>query len=344
MVLLLKGHPDSYRPTVMRACCDFSHLIDTHVTVNGHKAQLLWMAVGLLSSLFVAELVTGLLSHSLSLLAEAGHLLSDIAALGISLVATRLAQRPTAKQATFGNRRLEILAALVNGLALLAIAAILAKEAIGRLQSPESILGLPVLIVAGVGLAVNIINIALLHKASRNDLNMRGAFLHVVADTISSVGIILAALLVYLFNWMWVDAVIGLMIACTVSFTALPLVRDSLEVLMEYAPRSVNPVEVEAALKSFAAVCQIEKLHIWTIGSGQVALCTHLTVDVIGGGERDRLVNQLQNHLKQEFGICESTLQLTHRNSTEIIELHPLLRSNLIEKLTQMDGSFNGNS
>jgi cobalt-zinc-cadmium efflux system protein len=333
MALLLNGHPNSYSSAVMHPCCDFSHLIDAFSKEPRQKTQLLWAAVGLLSSLFVIQLLTGLLSHSLSLLADAGHLLSDVIALGISLAATRLAQQPAAGQATFGHRRVEVLAALVNGLALLAIATIVAKEAVERFQSSEPVLGLPMLIVAGVGLAVNSINITLLYKASRNDLNIRGAFLHVVADTASSLGILFAALLIYLFNWTWIDAGVSLLIAISISLSSIPLVRDSLEVLMEYAPRSVDPAKVEAALKSFVAVCEVEKLRIWTIGSGQVALCAHLIVDVTGGGERDRLIKQLQNHLEREFDIGESTLQLTHHHSTELIELHPLLRSSLSAKL-----------
>lgn len=335
MTLLLEGSSNQSRPAFMRPCCDYSHLMNTQATGRGKKTQLLWVALVLLSSLCIAELLTGLWSHSLSLLADAGHLLSDVTALGITLIATWLGQKPAAKQATFGHQRVEILAALVNSLSLLVVAAVIAKEALSRFQSPEPVLGLPVLIVAVVGLAVNSINMALLHKASRNDLNLRGAFLHVMADAASSVGVIFAALTVYFWNWVWADAVVSLMIACSVSLGALPLVRDALEVLMEYAPRSVNPTQVEAALKSFAAVRQVEKLHIWTISSGQVALCAHLTVDSIRGGERDRLLRQLQNHLEQEFGIRVSTLQLTNRNFPEVTELHPLLSSNLIAKLAQ---------
>lgn len=343
MTFLLKGNPNSYRSTVMPTCCDDFHLVDTYNTDNGKKTQKLWIAIGLLSSLFVIQLLVGLFSHSLSLLADAGHLFSDVVVLVISLVATKLAQRPPAGKATFGHRRVEVLAALVNGLGLLAIAILIAKEAIERFQSPEPVLGLPMLIVAGVGLAVNGINLALLHNHRHDDLNIRGAFLHVVADTAGSLGVILAALLVYCFNWTWVDAVVSLLIACTIGLSTLPLVRDSLDVLMEYAPRSVDPVKVETALKSFQGVCHVEKLHIWAIGSGQVALCAHLTVDAIGGGERDRLLKQLQTHLEQEFGINESILQLTHRNSTEIKELHPLLSSSLIARLNQRIGDYKGN-
>lgn len=333
MTLLLERHPNRYRTTVIRPCCGFSHLSNTQALKSEQKIKLLWLAVALLSSLFVAELLVGIHSHSLSLLADAGHLFSDVIALGISLLATWLAQQRATKQATFGYHRVEILAALVNALALLIIAVIIAKEAIERFHSPEPVLGLPMLMVAGVALTVNCTNIALLHQASRNDLNIRGAFLHVVADTASSVGVIFAALVVYFFNWTWMDAVVSLLIACSVGFSAIPLLRESLEVLMEYAPRSVDLRNVETSIKSFAGVCEVQKLHIWTISSGQVVLCAHLTVNVLGGGERDRLTKQLQTHLKEEFDIRESTLQLTHRDSTEIIELHPLLSGNLITQL-----------
>lgn len=334
MTLLLKGHSNHYRPAVRRPCCDLSHLIPPDLE-GGKKAKLLWIAVGLLSSLLIAELLTGLFSHSLSLLAEAGHLLCDVIALVISLVATRIAQKPATGRATFGHQRVEIIAALSNGLALFAIAFFIAKEALFRFDSPEPLLGLPMLIVAALGLVVNGINLTLLHNVSRHDLNIRGAFLHVVADTVSCVGVILAALVVYFFNWNWVDTVVSLAIAFSVSLTAIPLIKDSLNVLMEYAPHWVDPLEVEAEISSFAAVCQVEKLQIWTIGSGQVALCAHLIVDAITGGERDRLLKQLQTHLKQEFNIHESTLQITQRHSTEIRELHPLLNRSLLATLNK---------
>lgn len=333
--LLLRENSDKFRPTVMRPCCDFSHLVDNQTTEIREKTKLLWMALGLLSSLFVAELLIGLVSHSLSLLSEAGHLLSDVIALGISLIATSLAQRPAKGQATFGHRRVEILAALLNGLALAIAAVFIAKEAVERFQSPEAVLGLPMLIVALASLAVNGINLTVLHKISHNDLNIRGAFLHVVADTASSVGVILAALVVYFFNWTWVDAVVSLLIACSIILSALPLVKDSLEVLMEYAPRSVEPAMVETTLKSFAGVEEVQKLHIWMIGSNQVALCAHLNVEGLSSGERDRLTKQIQTHLEQEFNIHQSILQLTGRNSLEMMELHPLLSGSLLEQLNR---------
>jgi cobalt-zinc-cadmium efflux system protein len=335
MTLLLRVNSNNSNPKVMRSCCDFSHLVDDNNQQSRQKSKYLWISLGLLISLFLSQLLIGLLSHSLSLLSEAGHLFSDVIALGISLIATSLAQLPAKGQATFGHRRVEILAALLNGLALAIAAIFIAKEALERFQSPEIVLGLPMLIVALAGLVVNGINLTLLHKISHNDLNIRGAFLHVVADTASSFGVILAALMVYFFNWTWVDAVVSLLIACSIILSALPLLKDSLEVLMEYAPRSVDPAMVEAALKSFVGVDQVQKLHIWMIGSNQVALCAHLTVEALGGGERDRLTKQIQTHLEQEFNINQSILQLTHCNSTEMRELHPLLNGNLMEHLNK---------
>jgi len=334
MSLLVKERNGHHGAAVVHPCCDYSHLINED-SQSGQKTRLLWTALGILSSLFVAELTTGLWSHSLSLLAEAGHILSDVAGLGLTLMATWLAQRPATSQATFGHRRIEILAALGNGLSLLVIAGLIAWEAVERFQSPAPVSGLAMVIVAIVGLAVNSINMVLLHKVSRHDLNLRGAWLHSMADAVSSLGIILAAIAISLWNWVWIDAVVSLLIACSVGLNALPLVKESLEVLMEYAPRSTNPVKVEAVLNSFTEVERVEKLHIWTITSGQVALSAHLTIKPLGGEQRDQLLKQLQIRLEEEFGIRESTLQLTSHRASEAITLHPLLHNNLIDIFTR---------
>ncbi|MBV8886067.1 MAG: cation transporter [Chroococcidiopsidaceae cyanobacterium CP_BM_RX_35] len=330
MILLVKERNGHRGAAIVHPCCNYSYLINED-SQSSSKTRLLWTALGILGSLFIAELTTGLWSHSLSLLAEAGHILSDVAGLGLTLTATWLAQRPATGQATFGHRRIEILAALGNGLSLLVIAGLIAWEAVERFQSPASVSGLAMVIVAIIGLAVNSINMALLHKASCNDLNLRGAWLHSMADAASSVGIILAATVIYFWNWAWIDAVVSLLIACSVGLNALPLVRESLEVLMEYAPCSTDPGKVEAVLNSFASVERVEKLHIWTITSGQVALSAHLTVEPLDGEQRDRLLRQLQVCLEEEFGIRESTLQLTSRRAPEAVLLHPLLHSKLID-------------
>lgn len=299
------------------------------VVSNQQKAKVLWMIVGLLAVFFIAEWSVGLWSQSLSLQADAGHIFSDITALAISLLASFLAQQPAKRKATFGHQRVEVLAALFNGLALLAIATFIILEAIQRWQHPATILGLPMLGVAVLGLIVNLFNITLLHPHTHNDLNLRGALLHVIADTASSVGVIIAALAVHLWDWWWADVAISLVVAIFTGLSALPLVQESLKIFLEYAPESIDPAEVEISLKSFPGVVQVEKLHIWTISSNKVMLCANLTVECPTIQERDRLLSKLQTHIQKTFNVAEITLQLTNCKKPSAPPIHPLFNQNL---------------
>ncbi|MEH2162236.1 MAG: cation diffusion facilitator family transporter [Nostoc sp.] len=298
------------------------------------KARSLWITVGLLAVFFIAEWSVGLWSQSLSLQADAGHILSDITALAISLLASFLAQQPAKKKATFGNQRIEVLAALLNGLGLLAIATFIIQEAIQRWQHPATILGLPMLGIAVLGLIVNLLNITLLHPHTHNDLNLRGALLHIIADTASSVGVIIAALTVHLWDWWWADVAISLVVAIFTGLSALPLVQQSLKIFLEYAPESIDPVEVEISLKSFPGVVQVEKLHIWTLSLNKIMLCANLTVECTTIQERDRLLNKLENHIRKSFQITEITLQLTSCIKSSVLPIHPLFNQDLVLMLS----------
>ncbi len=299
------------------------------------KTRLLWIAVGLMASFFCAEYSVGFWSHSLSLQADAGHIFSDVAALGISLLASWLGQRPATGKATFGHARVEILAALGNGLSLVAIATWIGWQSIYRFQNPETILGLPMLVVAILGLVINLLNISFLHPHSHNDLNLKAVLLHVIADTLSSVGVIVAALVIHLWDWLWADAVVSLVVAGLTGISAMPLLQESLRILLEYAPHTVNPSDVEAALKSFPNVAMVEKLNIWTVGSQKVVLCANLTVECVTAEERDRLLEKIQSHINYMFDITETTLQLTSQNSLVPAPLHPLFSSNLQSMLSR---------
>lgn len=288
-------------PPVKLNDCQLSDLSYVKAGRATQKVKLLWIVLGLRISLFLVELGTGLWTHSLSLLAGSGHMLLDAITLGLALMAALLAQLPSAGQATFRHQRLEILVALVNGLGLIAIAALIAGKAVGRFQTPEPVLGLPMLVVAGLVLGVNSFNISLLHSDSYYDLNLRGVLLHIISDAASSLGIILAALAVYFLDWLWADVAASLLVACLLSLSALPLVWDSLRILMEYAPRCIDVGEVEAILSSNACVRQVEKLHIWTITSGQVALCAHLVVESLSAQERDRLAFAVASPLNSQI-------------------------------------------
>jgi cobalt-zinc-cadmium efflux system protein len=326
--------PHSLLPTFFQGCLCPCADDSATIAVSQQKTRLLWITIGLLAVFFVAEWTVGFWSRSLSLQADAGHILSDVVALGLSLLATWLAKQAPSGKATFGYQRLEILAALVNGLSLLVIAALISWEAIHRWQSPETILGLPMLAIAFLGLIVNLLNITLLHPHTHNDLNLRGALLHIIADTASSVGVILAALAVHLCNWLWADAAISLVVATFTGLSALPLIQESLKVFLEYAPETINPSEVETSLNSFHHIVQVEKLHIWTISSGKVMLCAHITVDCENTKESDRLLRRLQTHLQQSFGITEITLQLTSRKFDTVIPIHPLFNQDLVAILS----------
>ncbi|WP_238553715.1 cation diffusion facilitator family transporter [Fortiea contorta] len=289
----------------------------------------MWISVYLLGGLLIAEWGVGLWSKSLSLQADAGHILSDVTALVISLLATVLTQKPAKGKATFGNQRLEVLAALINGFSLIAIASFITWEAIERWQNPEPILGLPMLAIAVFGFGVNLLSIKLLHPHTHNDLNLQGAFLHVIADTISSLGVIIAALVVHIWHWWWADAAISFVVAVIIGLSALPIVKESLNIFLEYAPASIDPVEVDISIKSFPQVLQVEKLHIWKLSSNSVMLCAKITVECETIHERDRLQRKLQSHLQNNFGITDVTLQLTSYKAMPEIAIHPLLNQNL---------------
>ncbi len=203
-----------------------------HSSQPANKVRLLVTALVLICSFSLTELAVGLFSHSLALLADSGHLASDCFALILALFASWMAQRRRSKDLASGNHWVEVLAALINGVGLVAIALWIGWEAIVRLQSPPvEILSLPMLATATVGLGVNSINIFLLHKDSHHDLNLRGAFLHVLADAASSVGVILAAIAVWALNWLWADGVITLFVSGLIIVSATPLIVQSLNAL-----------------------------------------------------------------------------------------------------------------
>ncbi|NJN85147.1 MAG: cation transporter [Leptolyngbyaceae cyanobacterium SL_7_1] len=292
------------------------------------KLTLLGGAAALSLGLLLVEMGLGVFSHSLALLADAGHMVLDVVALTLTWVAAWVGRRPATPQAPFGHRRVEILMALVNGLSLLAIAIFVAQEAIERWQTPEPVLGLPMLAAAVMGLGINSLNLWLLHRESQQDLNLRGAMLHLTMDAVSSVGVIAAAVAIALGEWWWMDAAASLVVAGLTGLSALPLIGESLEIFLEYAPRSVDPAQVEKAIASFNSVKAVEKLFIWTIGSAQLALCAHLTVEPLTPGEQNRLLVRLHDYLHQECGIREITLQF-HTELVETPELHPMLNPSL---------------
>jgi len=280
-----------------------------HHTENrlGQRRRLAFVLV-LAASYMCAEIVGGLLTGSLALLADAGHMLTDVAALSLSLFAIWLAQRPAGVEQTFGYHRVEIIAALANGVALIAVALFIVVEAIERLGNPSEVLGLPMLLVALGGLVVNLIGLFVLSGSHGDNLNVRGAWLHVLSDALGSVGAITAGALVWGLGWYWADPVASLVIAALVVNASWFLLKETVGVLMEAAPSGLDVDEIRSALAGANGVVGVHDLHVWTITSGLISLSCHVskTVDV---PSRD-VLTALQVLLKRDFGIEHVTIQI----------------------------------
>ncbi|HLB29256.1 MAG TPA: cation diffusion facilitator family transporter [Dehalococcoidia bacterium] len=264
--------------------------------------------VSILVALFmVAEAATGYLAGSLSLLADAGHMLSDVQGLGLALLALWWATRPAHAPHTYGHYRAEVLAALANGLALFGVAGYIIYEAYGRFQDPQTVDALPVLAVGGLGLLVNLSSMALLKDGSRDSLNIKGAYLHVLGDMLGSLGVIASVAIILAVGWLYADPLFSVLIALFLAVRTLPLLRDSLHVLLEGTPAHIDTVVMEKALRQVPGVVGVHDLHVWTITSGMDVVSAHVTVEA---GNSHEVLEELQGALKGRFGLCHSTLQL----------------------------------
>ena len=256
----------------------------------------------------LAEAIGGWLVNSLALLADAGHMLTDVAALSLTLAAIWFASRPANAKKTYGYYRLEILAALINGVTLVLISLWVFYEAYERWVTPPEIMGFQMTLIAVGGLTINIICAWLLHADHQHDLNMRGAWLHVMGDALGSVTAIAAGVLIMAFGWYWADALCSALISLIIIFSAWNLIRESVNVLLEGTPAHINLAMVEEAILSTEGVRAIHDLHVWTISSGLDALSAHVCHedDVV----QQELLKRLRKLLHDEFGIDHLTIQM----------------------------------
>jgi cobalt-zinc-cadmium efflux system protein len=285
------------------------HHHKTGVEGAGNRRRLA-MALVFTATYMVAEIVGGLAANSLALLADAGHMFSDAAALGLSLVAVMLAQRPATSSRTYGFHRAEILAALTNGAALLALAVLIAREAWDRLSDPPEVQGGLMLAVACGGLAINLINLTILSGGRHHNLNVRGAWLHVMADTLGSVGAIAAGASIYFFGWRWADPLASFVIASLVIYSAGGLVRETLDVLMEGVPKGISIDEVTAALNGIPGVRDAHDVHVWSLTSGRNIATTHLVI--AEGADHQGIIDAANRTLAKRFAIAHATIQVEH--------------------------------
>jgi cobalt-zinc-cadmium efflux system protein len=266
--------------------------------------------LALTASFTVVEIVGGLLTGSLALLADAGHMLSDNLSLGIALFAAWLAQRPATPEKSFGYRRAEILAALANGVTLVVVAIWIFVEAYSRFADPTEVLGAPMLGVATLGLIVNVIGAFILYRSGGESLNVEGAMRHVFADALGSVGAIAAAVVIILTGWRYADPLISVAIGLLILGSSWKLLKDSTNILLEATPHGLDASEVGRKMASSRGVIEVHDLHIWTITSGFPALSAHVLV----GRQEDCHARrrELETLLADEYSISHTTLQVDH--------------------------------
>jgi cobalt-zinc-cadmium efflux system protein len=275
---------------------------------TGERGRLL-LALVVTSAILLAEVAGGLLSHSLSLLSDAGHMLTDLVAQGLSLAAIYIAARPADERRTYGWYRIEILAALMNGVTLLVLALWIVWRAVGRLWTPVEVQTGLMMGVASVGLLANLFAAWLLHGLS--SLNMRGAFLHLLLDSLSSAAVILGGAIMYFAHGAYfVDSLMSILIGLFVLYSAFRLVREAVDVLLEAVPREIDLAGVTHAIDHVDGVAGVHDLHIWTITSGLHALSAHIVVQAQLRSDRDLLLNRVKEMLLKEFSIAHTTLQL----------------------------------
>jgi cobalt-zinc-cadmium efflux system protein len=270
------------------------------------RVRLAW-TLGATALILVAEVVGGLLSHSLALLSDAGHMFSDVVAQGLSLAAMFLAARPADARRTYGWHRLEILAALLNGITLFVLAAGILWSGALRLRAPVEVHTGLMMVVAGVGLLANVIGAWLLHGAQ--SLNARSAYLHLLLDLLSSVAVMIAGAAMYFARgWFWLDPLLSMLIAVFILYSAYRLMREAVDVLLETVPRNIDLGGVSRAVGGLDGVVAVHDLHIWTITSGLYALSAHIVV-----AEKqapDELLRRVNELLRRDFSIGHTTLQL----------------------------------
>ena len=256
----------------------------------------------------IVEFIGGVVTNSLVLMADAGHMLTDAAALGLSLFALWFCSRPATPAKTYGFFRVEILAALVNGAGLIVLSLLIFYEACHRIVNPPPVNSRLLLWIASIGLLVNLLSACVLHQCHHSSINMKGAFLHVVGDAASSIGTIAAGILMWWKGWLWADPLTSVLVGVLILYSAWRLVKDSADILLEGTPAHINLVEVTDTLCRVDGVESVHDLHIWTLTSGIHAMSCHAVL--CGEKDRHKILEELSAIMRGHFGIDHTTIQL----------------------------------
>ncbi len=292
----------------------------SHATITADTdTRRLATSLALILAFMVVEVVVGIAVHSLALLSDAAHMLTDAGALALSLVVIRLVARPAKGDLTFGLKRAEILSAQANGFTLLVLAGLVVYEGISRLVSPPQPKGLPILVVALVGVAVNLAATWQLSKANRESMNVEGSFQHLLTDLIAFIATAIAGVVILATGWVRADAVAALLVAVIMLRAAYGLLRDSGRVLLEAAPDGLSVAEIGLAIATHAHVDSVHDLHVWQVSSGFTSLSAHVLVHP--GDDCHTIRRELELVLRNRFGIEHTTLQVDHSEDDRLLTI-----------------------
>ncbi len=275
------------------------------------------------SIVMVVEIFGFILTNSIALLSDAGHMFTHSFAIAISLIAIIIAKKPPCHHRTFGLFRAEILAAFINGIFLLIVVFFIIYEAVLRLINPTEVMGYEMLLIAFVGLFVNIISISILHGSHKTSMNIRGVFYHMFSDVLSSIGVIIAAVIILLTGWNVIDPIISLLISFLIFYWALGILRDSSRVLLEIAPKGLNVDIIGENLKNnFSEIKNLDKMHLWTINPELIVFSAHISLNSKNLAiDNEKLVSKINSFLKSEYNIIESTIQISSDADLYICEV-----------------------
>ncbi len=299
-----------------------AHAGHSQATVTADTdARRLWVALGLILGFMAFEVVVGILVHSLALLSDAAHMLTDAGALALSLVVIRLVRRPAKGDLTYGLKRTEILSAQANGFTLLVLSGLILYEGIRRLIAPPPAGGTAMLVVALVGIGVNIAATWQLSKANRESMNIEGSFQHILTDLIAFIATAIAGIVIITTGWVRADAIAALFVAAIMLRASYGLLRDSGRVLLEAAPEGMSVDEIGTAIASHAHVDSVHDLHVWVVSSGFPSLSAHVLVHP--GDDCHQIRRELEGVLRERFGIEHTTLQVDHSSPGRLLTLGP---------------------
>jgi cobalt-zinc-cadmium efflux system protein len=290
-----------------------SHQSDSHSHAHGAigKKRLV-LALSMTAIWFLIELAGGLYANSLALLADAAHMLTDLGALGLSLFALKIAARPATHEKTYGYLRAEILAAFANGIFLILLGLFIFYEAYQRFWAPPEVKSLPMLIVAVTGLGANLVTAGLLFGSRKENLNLRGAFLHVLGDTLGSVGAILAGILIMVRDWRLADPLVSAVVGCLVLYSSWELVAESVDILLEGTPRHLKISQILKDLGGVSGVVSVHDLHVWSIASGMTAMSCHIVMKT--DEDSHRVLAESSLLMREKYRIGHTTIQLEFEN------------------------------